>query len=89
MILPWRVMSHQNSPKKHTLPRINGKPLSYKCRAAKEKLLLDSDDKNGDENRVRIVLRGEGRSLIANTLSADLEKDELEDILCKGFFSGS
>jgi len=61
------------------------KTLSYKCRSAKETLLLDSD-KKGDENRVRIVLRGEGRSLIANTLSADLEKDELEDILCKGFF---
>ena len=62
------------------------KTLSYKCRAAKEKLLLDSTDNNNGEKRVRIVLRGEGRSLIANTLSADLEKDELEDILCKGFF---
>lgn len=61
------------------------KTLSYKCRAAKEKLLLDSAE-NGDENRVRIVLRGEGRSLIANTLSADLEKNELEEILCNGFF---
>lgn len=61
------------------------KTLSYKCRTAKEKLLLDSPE-NDEENRVRIVLRGEGRSLIANTLSADLEKNELEDILCKGFF---
>ena len=61
------------------------KTLSYKCRAAKETLLL-AGDKDGDDNRVRIVLRGEGRSLIANTLSADLEKDELEDILCNGFF---
>lgn len=62
------------------------KTLSYKCRTAKETLLLAGDDKNGHENRARIVLRGEGRSLIANTLSADLEKDELEDILCNGFF---
>nr|WP_320193048.1 Hsp70 family protein [uncultured Desulfobacter sp.] len=63
------------------------KTLSYKCRAAKETLLLAGDDnKTGDENRARIVLRGEGRALIANTLSADLEKDELEDILCNGFF---
>jgi molecular chaperone DnaK (HSP70) len=61
------------------------KTLSYKCRAAKETLLL-AGDKDGDDNRVRIVLRGEGRSLIANTLSADLEKDELEEILCNGFF---
>jgi len=62
------------------------KTLSYKCRAAKEKLLCSDSDKKGDENRVRIVLRGEGRSLIANTLSADLEKNELEEILCNGFF---
>ena len=61
------------------------KTLSYKCRTAKEKLLLDSTENDG-ENRVRIVLRGEGRSLIANTLSADLEKNELEEILCNGFF---
>ncbi len=61
------------------------KTLSYKCRAAKEKLLINSAEKE-DENRVRIVLRGEGRALIADTLSADLTKDELEDILCKGFF---
>jgi hypothetical protein len=61
------------------------KTLSYKCRAAKETLLL-AGDKEGEEVRVRIVLRGEGRSLIANTLSADLEKGELEDILCNGFF---
>lgn len=70
---------------KTTLTPDQWKTLSYKCRAAKETLLSDSAEK-GDENRVRIVLRGEGRSLISNTLSADLEKDELEEILCKGFF---
>ena len=80
-----RYVASKFTQKAHLTPD-QWKTLSYKCRAAKEKLLLDSDDKNGDENRVRIVLRGEGRSLIANTLSADLEKDELEDILCKGFF---
>ena len=79
-----RYVASKFTKKAHLTPD-QWKTLSYKCRAAKEKLLLDND-KNGDENRVRIVLRGEGRSLIANTLSADLEKDELEDILCKGFF---
>jgi len=79
-----RYVASKFTKKAHLTPD-QWKTLSYKCRAAKEKLLLDND-KNGDENRVRIVLRGEGRSLIANTLSADLEKEELEDILCKGFF---
>ncbi len=72
-------------PQKTNLTPDQWKTLSYKCRAAKEKLLLDSHE-DGHEDRVRIVLRGEGRALIANTLSADLEKDELEEILCKGFF---
>ncbi len=72
-------------PQKTNLTPDQWKTLSYKCRAAKEKLLLDSHE-DGHEERVRIVLRGEGRALIANTLSADLEKDELEEILCKGFF---
>ncbi|WP_425484221.1 Hsp70 family protein [Desulfobacter latus] len=79
-----RYVASKFTQKAHLTPD-QWKTLSYKCRAAKEKLLLDSDE-NGDENRVRIVLRGEGRSLIANTLSADLEKEELEDILCQGFF---
>ena len=79
-----RYVASKFTKKAHLTPD-QWKTLSYKCRAAKEKLLLDND-KNGDENRVSIVLRGEGRSLIANTLSADLEKEELEDILCKGFF---
>ena len=71
--------------KKANLTADQWKTLSYKCRTAKETLLSNRTQK-GDENRARIVLRGEGSALIANTLSADLTKDELEEILCKGFF---
>ncbi|MBF0205089.1 MAG: molecular chaperone DnaK, partial [Desulfamplus sp.] len=38
------------------------------------------------KDKVRITLKGEGRSLISGTLSADLTKSELENILCQGFF---
>ncbi len=56
------------------------KTLCHKCRQAKEKILQKK------ENSVRITLKGQGKSLISGTLAADLEKDELEKILCFGFF---
>ena len=56
------------------------KTLCHKCRQAKEKIL------ENEEASVRITLRGEGKSLIAGTLAAELEKSELEKILCEKFF---
>lgn len=61
------------------------KTLGYKCREAKERLLDRRDSGDGDES-VRITLKGEGRSLISGTLSAELRRSELETILCSGFF---
>ena len=59
------------------------KTLGHKCRAAKETLLKGEI---AGEEKVRITLKGEGRSLISGTLSAELTRSELEEILCKGFF---
>ena len=56
------------------------KTLCHRCREAKEKIL----DKG--EARVRITIKGEGRSLIAGTLSADLFKEDVEKILLDEFY---
>jgi molecular chaperone DnaK (HSP70) len=56
------------------------KTLCHKCRNAKERIL-----EKGEE-RVRITLKGEGSSLIAGTLAADLTREAVENILCNGFF---
>jgi len=67
--------------KKQPLTAEKWKTLCHKCRAAKEQILDD-----GGKDSVRITIKGEGSALIAGTLSADLARSELEDILCKGFF---
>ncbi len=67
--------------KKQPLTPDKWKTLCHKCRTAKEQLL-----DNNKLNSVRITIKGEGSSLIAGTLSADLTKAELENILCQGFF---
>ncbi|MCD4723106.1 MAG: hsp70 family protein [Desulfobacula sp.] len=56
------------------------KTLCHRCREAKEKIL----DKG--ESSVRITLKGEGRSLIAGTLAADLTKEDIETILLDEFY---
>ncbi|WP_300464784.1 Hsp70 family protein [Desulfobacula sp.] len=56
------------------------KTLCHRCREAKEQIL----DKG--EARVRITIKGEGRSLIAGTLAADLMKQEVEEILLDEFY---
>ncbi|MBF0201549.1 MAG: hsp70 family protein [Desulfamplus sp.] len=71
-------------PKKEHLTPDRWKTLAYKCRAAKEKLLENIGTDDGE--KVRITLKGEGRSLIAGTLAADLTFGELKKLLCQGFF---
>lgn len=56
------------------------KILCYQCRQAKEKIF------EGGETSVRITIKGEGRSLIADTLSADLTKDDLEQVIFEQFY---
>ncbi|MBF0113009.1 MAG: hsp70 family protein [Desulfamplus sp.] len=66
--------------KKEPLSPDKWKTLCHKCRSAKERILDDG------VNSVRITIKGEGSSLIAGTLAADLTKSELENILSEGFF---
>ncbi|MCK5163094.1 MAG: hsp70 family protein [Desulfobacula sp.] len=56
------------------------KTLCHRCREAKEKIL----DKG--EACVRITIKGEGRSLIAGTLAADLTREDVETILLDEFY---
>lgn len=56
------------------------KTLCHRCREAKEQIL---DGKTGS---VRVTIKGEGRSLIAGTLAADLEKEDVTSILRQQFF---
>ena len=57
------------------------KTLCHRCREAKEKILEHG------ERSVRITLKGEGRALIAGTLSADLTRGDVEGVLRARFFS--
>jgi molecular chaperone DnaK (HSP70) len=54
--------------------------LCYQCREAKEAILSNEADSK------TITLIGEGRSLIADTLSSKLDKSEIERIVLDGFF---
>ncbi|MCG8563710.1 MAG: hsp70 family protein, partial [Desulfobacterales bacterium] len=57
------------------------KTLCHRCREAKEQILEHG------ESSVRITLKGEGRALIAGTLSAELTRAEVENVLRGDFFS--
>ena len=54
--------------------------LCHQCREAKEAILSNEADSK------TITLIGEGRSLIAGTLSSKLDKSEIERIVLDGFF---
>ncbi len=56
------------------------KTLAHRCRDAKERILEQKDAS------VRITIKGEGRALIAGTLSADLTLEDVESILNQTFF---
>nr|NJM01507.1 Hsp70 family protein [Desulfobacula sp.] len=56
------------------------KILCHRCREAKEKILETG------EAAVRITIKGEGRSLISGTLSADLDRTDVEGKLLEEFF---
>ncbi|MDY0162707.1 Hsp70 family protein [Desulfobotulus sp.] len=58
------------------------KILCHLCRGAKERLL------DGERERERITLVGEGRKLIGDTVSAFLEREEVERVVLEGFFPG-
>ncbi len=64
-------------------PSLNGdrwKALCHQCRQAKEVIL------DGKEESKKITLMGVGTKLIAGTISADLERKEVEETVVEGFF---
>ncbi len=65
---------------KSSLTAEKWKTLCHRCREAKEKML------DMAETAVRITLKGEGRSLIAGTLAADLHRHDVEGKLFEEFF---
>ncbi len=56
------------------------KTLCHQCRQAKENIL------NGNSDSERITLMGEGKGLIAGTISATLNRQTLTDIINQNFF---
>lgn len=56
------------------------KTLCHLCRQAKERIL------NREKEFETITMMGEGTSLIAGTLTARLQREELETIVLEGFF---
>jgi molecular chaperone DnaK (HSP70) len=54
--------------------------LCHQCRSAKELLL------SGELEKKTITLMGEGRKLIADTLSASLDRETVEKAILEGFF---
>ncbi len=75
-----KIVEHKFKSKQ-ALTSDKWKTLCHRCRDAKEKIL------EAGEDAVRITLKGEGRALIAGTLSADLTREDVEDTLRADFFS--
>ncbi|MBA4368866.1 MAG: molecular chaperone DnaK [Desulfobacterium sp.] len=78
------ALAHQvemaSGRKKISLNQDRWKTLCHQCRQAKENILNNLTDS------VRITIMGEGSSLIAGTLSAELNRKNLEKTIMDGFF---
>ena len=66
--------------KKISLNQDRWKALCHQCRQAKENIF------NNKSESERITIMGEGRSLIAGTLSFELHRKDLEKTVLEGFF---
>ncbi|MBF0228836.1 MAG: hsp70 family protein [Desulfamplus sp.] len=86
----WKTLCHKcRAAKEKILNEKNGEKNLSESRFNEVTILnheVSSKNSNKQSNKVRITIKGEGSSLIAGTLAADLTKDELENILCNGFF---
>lgn len=67
--------------KGHVLTTTQRQQLLHETRSAKEKLLTADG-----EEQCRIVLYGEGSGVVKGTISADLSREEVQELLIKGFF---
>ncbi len=75
-----RLMETRFSKKKQSLSADRWKALCHQCRQAKEMIL------DGRADRRKITLMGKGRKLIAETLSAELDRRTVEETVLAGFF---
>jgi len=75
-----RKVEEKTGGNRFSLNKERWKNLCHQCRQAKENIL---DNKSVSE---KIVMMGEGRSLIAGTVSSELERKEIESVLFDDFF---
>jgi molecular chaperone DnaK (HSP70) len=68
------------SKKAFSLSTDRYKALCHQCRQAKEMILA------GEIKSRKIILMGEGSRLISGTLTAELEREEVENTVMEGFF---
>lgn len=73
-------LSENRKKKSLSLSTDRWKALCHECRQGKETVL----DRKAESKR--ITLMGEGRKLIAETISAKLAKNEIEETVLEGFF---
>ena len=75
-----RSVEHKLTGKVGSLDSARWQALVHQCRQAKEAIL------EGREERVKVVVAGTGKQLIAGTLSDVLTREQVEQILVEGFF---
>lgn len=75
-----RLVESRFSAKTASLGPDRWKSLCHQCRQAKETLL------DGHAATVKITLMGEGGKLISGTLSATLDRSDVESVVTAGFF---
>ncbi|MDY0132752.1 MAG: Hsp70 family protein [Desulforegulaceae bacterium] len=75
-----RLAESKTQGKNNLLKGDKWKTLCHLSREAKENIL------EGNSEKERLTIVGEGSKLIKNTFSVYLEKKEVEDIVIKGFF---
>ena len=74
--LEMKFRKDQNTPLRIQL----WQSLCHQCRRAKEEIL------SGRKETQTVTLVGEGRKLIADTVSAPLERREVEEVILEGFY---
>lgn len=67
-------------PEAGKLDSVRWQTLVMQCRVAKERLLA------GDATRASVQVPGRGRGVVAGTLTADVERDEVVALVRDGFF---
>ncbi|MFO8083502.1 MAG: Hsp70 family protein [Desulfobacterales bacterium] len=75
-----RQIESQFSHRKMSLNTDRWKALCHQCRQAKEAIL------SGHEQSHKITLMGEGSQLIASTIAAKLDRNQVEKTIVEGFF---